>query len=148
MLFLAVWGGYSQIFLRELRKLRTGEAVSDGAHLLCFQQSTGMPSESGMPSTSGVNPPEAGRASRVVPPRPGRRAAKRKQTAPAGSPAGAVPLHASGLEGPGPRSYIPTLALYHSVVWDFGRVMGSHQARLRMSWERRPMARETLKNTV
>ena len=80
--------------------------------------------------------------------RPGRKAAGKEQTAPAGSPTGAVPLHASGLEGPGQRSYIPTLALYHSVVWDFGRVMGSHQARLRMSWERRPMARETLKNTV
>ena len=44
--------------------------------------------------------------------------------------------------------YAPTFSLSHFVVWDFGRVMGSHQARLMMSWERRPMARETLKNTV
>ncbi len=44
--------------------------------------------------------------------------------------------------------YAPTFALIQAVVWDFGRVMGSHQARLMMSWERRPIARETLKNTV
>ena len=43
---------------------------------------------------------------------------------------------------------IPTKFLYQSVVWDFGRVMGSHQARLMMSCEHSPMARETLKNTV
>ena len=44
--------------------------------------------------------------------------------------------------------YFAAKSVYQSVVWDFGRVMGSHQARLMMSWERRPMARDTLKKTV
>ena len=74
--------------------------------------------------------------------------ATRKDPAPAGRTRRGRSNHPSGHDGRREKPYIPTLALYHSVVWDFGRVMGSHQALLRMSWERRPMARETLKNTV
>jgi len=64
-----------------------------------------------------------------------------EQTAPAGTiPAGAA-CRAFHFQPPTlePADWrkelysIPTKSLYQSVVWDFGRVMGSHQALLRMS---------------
>ena len=67
---------------------------------------------------------------------------------PRGHPPGLFLVPPSGPKDHQDRIYIPTFSLYQAVVWDFGRVMGSHQARLMMSWERRPMARETLKKTV
>lgn len=71
-----------------------------------------------------------------------------RKTAPGDRPPGLFLVLPSGRLGRRDTAYIPTFSLYHGVVWDFGRVMGSHQARLMMSWERRPMARETLKKTV
>ena len=54
------------------------------------------------------------------------------------SPGGPLPprlflLLPSGRKGHRDRAYIPTFSLYQEVVWDFGRVMGSHQARLMTS---------------
>ena len=70
------------------------------------------------------------------------------KTAPGAVPRGCSSFLRQAPKGRRDRAYIPTFSLYQEVVWDFGRVMGSHQARLMMSWERRPMARETLKKTV
>jgi hypothetical protein len=58
------------------------------------------------------------------------------RTAPAGSyPPGPCHLRPARPDGPAgsPPYFFAANALYQSVVWDFGRVMGSHQARLRMS---------------
>lgn len=71
-----------------------------------------------------------------------------EKASPGGEPPGLFRTLPSGRKGHEVGPYAPTFSLIQAVVWDFGRVMGSHQARLMMSWERRPMARDTLKKTV